>query len=232
MAFGIDTDSFLNAFYRMVNRRGLPREMLSDNGTNFVEAERELRELVEALDQSKIAESTANNGVMWHFKPPLAPYFGGVHETMIKAAKRAVNAVLGNADVTDEGLTTTFTGAEALLNSRRLTYQSANPEDDIPLTPNHFLIGLIGGQFAPEAVDETNYSLKKRYRRVQELVTHFWHRWLREWIPGLSNRRKWLKEERDLQSGDVVLVMSPNTPRGHWPLGRIAEVYQGNDGEN
>ena len=88
----------------------------------------------------------------------------------IKAAKRAVNAVLGNADVTDEELTTAFTGAEALLNSRPLTYQSANPGDDIPLTPNHFLIGQIGGQFAPESVDETNYSLKKRWRRVQELV--------------------------------------------------------------
>ena len=135
--------------------------------------------MVEALDQSKIAQSTANKGVMWHFNPSLAPHFAGVHETMIKAAKRAVNAVLGNADVTDEELTTAFTGAEALLNSRPLTYQSANPEDDIPLTPNHFLIGQIGGQFAPESVDETNYSLKKRWRRVQELVRHFWHRWLR-----------------------------------------------------
>ena len=149
---------------------------------------------------------------------------------MVKAAKRAVNAVLGNADVTDEELTTAFTGAEALLNSRPLTYQSANPEDDIPLIPNQFLIGQIGGQFTPESVDETNYSLKKTWRRVQELVRHFWHRWLREWIPSLSNRRKWLKEERDLQSGDVVLVMSPNTPREHWPLGRIFEVYQGKDG--
>ena len=120
----------------MVNRRGLPREMLSDNGTNFVAAERELRELVE-----EIVQSTANKGVMWHFNPPLAPHFGGVHETMIKAAKRAVNAVLGNAQVRDEELTTAFTGAEALLNSRPLTYQSAHPEDDIPLTPNHFLIG-------------------------------------------------------------------------------------------
>ena len=164
--------------------------MLSDNGTNFVEAERELRELVEALDQSKIAQSTANKGVMWHFNSPLVPHFGGVHETMIKAAKRAVNAVLANADVTDEELTTAFTGAEVLLNSRPLTYQSANPEADIPLTPNHFLIGQIGGQFAPESVDETNYSLKKRWRTVQELVRHFWHRWLREWIPSLSNRRK------------------------------------------
>ena len=76
MAFLLDTDSFLNAFYRIVNRRGLPREMLSDNGTNFVAAERELRELVEALDQSKIAQSTANKGIMWHFNPPLAPHFG------------------------------------------------------------------------------------------------------------------------------------------------------------
>ena len=76
MAFGLDTDSFLNACYRMVNRRELPREMLSDSGTNFVAAERELRELVGALDQSKIAQSKANNGVMWHFNPPLAPHFG------------------------------------------------------------------------------------------------------------------------------------------------------------
>ena len=96
---------------------------------------------------------------MWHLNLPLAPHFGGVHETMIKAAKRAVNAVLGNADVTDEESTTAFTGVEALLNSRPLTNQSANPEDDIPLTQNHFLIGQIGGQFAPESVDETNYSL-------------------------------------------------------------------------
>ena len=162
MAFGLDTDSFLNAFYRVVNRRGLPREMLSDNGTNFVAAERELRELVAVLDREKIAQSTANKGVIWHFNPPHAPHFGGVHETMIKAAKRAVNAVLGNADVTDEQLVTAFTGAEALLNSRPLTYQSANPEDDIPSTPNHFLIGQIGGRFAPDSVDDTSFSLKKR----------------------------------------------------------------------
>ena len=86
--------------------------MLSDNGTNFVVAERELCESIEALDQSKIAQSTATKGVMWHFNPPLAPHFGGEHETMIKAAKRAVNAVLGNADVTDEESTTAFLVAE------------------------------------------------------------------------------------------------------------------------
>lgn len=106
-----------------------------------------------------------------------------------------MNAVLGKADVTDEELVTVFTGADKCLNSRPVTYQSANPEDDVPLTRNHFLIGRVGGQLTPESVDETSYSLKKRRRRVQELVRHFWHRWLKEWIPSLNNRRKWLKDE-------------------------------------
>ena len=75
MAYGLDTDSFLNAFYRMVNRRGLPEEMISDNGSNFVGAERELRELVSQLDQDKIVKSVANKGVKWNFNPPSGPSF-------------------------------------------------------------------------------------------------------------------------------------------------------------
>ena len=70
MAYGLDTDSFLNAFYRMTNRRGLPEEMLSDNGTNFVGAERELREPVEQLDRDKIEKSAAKKGIKWSFNPP------------------------------------------------------------------------------------------------------------------------------------------------------------------
>ena len=41
MAYALDTDSFLNAFYRMVNRKGLPKEM-PDNGGNFVVENKEL----------------------------------------------------------------------------------------------------------------------------------------------------------------------------------------------
>ena len=71
---------------------------------------------------------------------------------MIKASKRAINRTFGNTDVTDEELITAFTGAESLINSQILIHQSANPADDFPLTPNHFLHGQVGGQFAPESV--------------------------------------------------------------------------------
>jgi hypothetical protein len=230
MAFSMDTDSFLNAFYRMVNRRGLPEEIISDNGTNFVGAEKELRQLVERLDKNRIIASTSNKGVKWHFNPPHAPHFGGVFETMVKSAKKAIYAILGTADITDEELLSAFTGAEALINSRPLTYQSANLKDNIPLTPNHFLVGQVGGKFAPESVDETDFNPRKRWRRVQELVRHFWHRWLKEWLPTLNRRKKWQQLRKDIKEGDTVLVISPDSPRGHWPLGRIVSVHPGKDG--
>ena len=229
MAFGLDTDSFLNAFYRMASRTGLP-EMFSDNGTNFKGADAELKSLVRQLDDSRMKQSISNKGILWHFNPPSAPHFGGVHETMIKAAKRAMHAILRNADVTDEELMTAMIGAEGLINSRPLTYQSAYPADDVPLTPNHFLHGQIGGQFAPESCDETAFNPRKRWRRIQELVRHFWSRWLQEWVPTLNTRRKWYREQRDVRVGDVMLVVSTDTPRGKWPLGRVLEVYPRKDG--
>lgn len=230
MGYSMDTDAFLNAFYRMANRRGLPLEVLSDIGSNFIGGERELRELVEQLYEEKIGRSAANKGIRWYFNPPLAPHFGGVHETLIKTAKRATYGILSQADITDEELMTAFTGAEALMNSRPLTYQSAHPADDVPLTPNHFLFGQAGGQFAPDSVDTTQFSLKNRWRRVQELVRHFWGRWLREWLPALNRRGKWWFAKKEIKVGDVVLVLKPDSPRGQWPLGRITEVNPGKDG--
>ena len=41
---------------------------------------------------------------------------------------------------------------------------------------------------------------------------------------------KWWKEYPDLSVGDVFLVVSADTPRGRWPLGRVLEVYPGSDG--
>ena len=232
MAYGLDSDSFLKAFCRMANPQGLSEEMLSDNGKNFVGANEELCGLIKQMTKdSKVNESLVKQRVKWTFNPPYAPHFGGVFETMIKAAKRAIIAILGNADVTDEELMTAFTRAESLLNSRPLTCQSANPEDTTPLTPNHFLLDQMGGKFAPEIDQETCYNPKKQWRRIQELNRHFWHRWMTEWIPSLSARKKWFHERKNLQVNDVVLLVSPDSPRAHWPLGCVIDVYPGKDGQ-
>lgn len=81
---------------------------------------------------------------------------------MTKAAKRAIHAVIASADFTDEELMTAFARAEALINSRPLTYQSANPNDDVLWLPNHFLHGNVGGLFAPKTVDTTDGPTLKK----------------------------------------------------------------------
>ena len=101
------------------------------------------------LDKQRIQRRTAHHVMNWNFNPPAGPHFGGVFEIMIKAAKRAINAVLGNAEVTDEELSSAFIGAKALLSSRPLTYKSANSMDIVPLTPSHFLHGELGLETAP-----------------------------------------------------------------------------------
>ncbi|XP_065196475.1 uncharacterized protein LOC135827967 [Sycon ciliatum] len=224
----LTTDGFLNCLSRFVSRRGTPTDIISDNGTNFVGAVNELQQLVGEVNQQRVANKLSAIGVTWHFNPPAAPHFGGIHESMVKSAKRAAYAILTRADITDEELATCFASAESMLNSRPLTYQSAHPSDDIPLTPNHFLIGQVGGQFAP-ACSESSFSPRRRWRAVQHLIGQVWTRWMREWVPLLNPAKKWRQELPDLKVNDVVVVASNDTPRGQWPLARVMEVYPGKD---
>ena len=142
----------------MVDRQWWPQKMLSDNGTNFVEADNELRLLVEKIDPEVVQRMTAIHGVTWYWNPPAAPHFGGVFESMIKAAKRAISAVLLNADVTDEELQTVFIGVESLMNSRPLTTISGDPNDEPVLTQNYFLIGQMGGELALQSSQSLDAS--------------------------------------------------------------------------
>ena len=59
-------------------------------------------------------------------------------ESLIKVAKKTLKGIVGNAGLT-----------EALMNSRSLTYEGADPRDEPVLAPNHFLVGQLGGQLAP-----------------------------------------------------------------------------------
>ena len=165
-----------------------------------------------------------NQRIKWRFNPPGACHFGGFFEALIKSAKRAMKAVIGNTEITDEELLTTIVGVKGLINSRPLTYQSAAPKDDPVLTPNHFLYGQLGGQMAPE-VDELDIHPRRRWLRIQQIIKGFLRRWLREFLPAV----KWTEEKKDIEVGNIVICIDPNLPRGTWLLGRVEEVFIGSD---
>ena len=51
-----------------------------------------------------------------------------------------------------------------------------------------------------------------------------------EWLPSLGAHSKWRQDRPDVAVGDVVLVVSSEGQRGHWPIGRVTAVYPGPDG--
>ena len=230
MVSSLEANSFLLAFSRMTARRGRPLDVTSDNGTNFIRAERELASLFQSADQDKITDAMTRTGIRWHWNPPHSPHHGGVFEALIKSAKRAIRATIGNAMLTDEELQTALTEVESLLNARPLTYTSSDCRDDSPLTPSHFIIGQLGGPLAPELPSEEVMCPRRRWRHIQKVVSQTWQRFLREMLPNLNRRNKWTKVQPDIKEGDVVLVIDPATPRGCWPLARVERTHPGSDG--
>ena len=55
----------------MTNRRGIPKEITSANGTNL---EKELRKLTsEIVKNPKFVATTASKKIKWKFNPPYTP---------------------------------------------------------------------------------------------------------------------------------------------------------------
>ena len=119
---------------------------------------------------------------------------------------------------------------EAILNGRPLTDVPIDPEDPSPLTPYHFLLLRPQPNIPPVVIKEDEKLSKRRWRFAQQIVNDFWRRWMQEYVPNLIGRRKWTTPRRNLQENDLVLIVDPTSPRGHWPLGRVIKPLSGPDG--
>ena len=121
---------------------------------------------------------------------------------------------------------TALTDIEAIINSRPLSYVGDDIRDGRIITPALLAIGrdLESPPDAPPRKAEV--SLSERFRYQQRLQNHFWSRWLREYLPGLTVRQRWTKEEIPLKQND-----EDNIPRGKWKLGKIVDICPGKDGQ-
>ena len=71
------TEIFLPTLRHFIARRGKPKEIFSDNGSNFIGADRELREALGKLGQRKIYNDLSSQNIIWKFNTPLSPWKGG-----------------------------------------------------------------------------------------------------------------------------------------------------------
>ncbi|XP_044760886.1 uncharacterized protein LOC123318341 [Coccinella septempunctata] len=230
IAASLDTSSTILAIRRFMARRAQPIEFRSDNGTNFVGADRELKDYVEKnCDHVEISNQLSTEGIRWKFNPPAAPHMGGIWERMVRSIKTSLKIVLKSRNPKEEVLSTLLAEAEYTLNSRPLTHVPIDPDELESITPNHFLL-LRPGNVKNIGEFTGDLDCRKQWRFAQALADSFWKRWILEYRPTLLKREKWFFKPEPIKVGDIVLVVNEKAPRNDWMLGKVLRLHPGRDG--
>ena len=226
----MSTDSFINALRRFLSRRGYVKSIRSDNGTNFVGAETELRQGWEEMNHEKISEfllSEKCDWIKWERNPPSASHMGGVWERQIRTIRAILSSLIKNHPVKldDESFRTLLCEAENIVNSRPLTPENLNDVSSKVLSPANILTMKSRVVLAPPGVFQKGDAYcRKRWRAVQYLANQFWAQWRKEYLLSLQKRVKWSSPKRNFQPDDVVLVKDDDVSRNQWPMGRVVSV--------
>ena len=227
----MSTDSFIQALRRFVARRGKVRSIISDNGTNFIGANRELKKAWEEMDHDKISDFLSKENcdwITWKTNPPHASHMGGSWERQIRTVRSILTAQLKDHSKTldEESFRTFLCEAECIVNSMPLTVENIEDPSSEILTPSHILTMKSKVVLQPPGIfQKCGVYCRKRWRLVQSLANQFWIRWKREYLYILQTRNKWKTPTRNFKVNDVVLVKEDNTPRNMWPLARITNVF-------
>ena len=231
---GRTTEAFLAALKRFTSRRGLPKDIYSDNDGTFRGANKDLQDLYQLLKTptwtATLKAFFLNSHINWHNIPERAPHFGGLWEAAVKSAKHHLKRVVGEQRLTYEELSTIAAQVEACLNSRPLLHQDSHSPDGIqPPTPGHALIGKPIVAY-PETAIPPMKTYPDRWTLCQGLVHQFWKRWSTEYFHQLQAAHKWKTKRPNLCVGDIVLMRDASEFTTHWGLAKVAKVFPGEDG--
>ena len=227
----METDSFILSLRRLVARRGNVRMIRSDNGTNFVGADKQLYKEFMSMNHIKIADFLSkHNGdwVVWKRNPPHSSNFGGVWERHIRTARNILTGMLieHGEILNEESFQTILTEVENVINSRPLSVANLNDSTSLkPISPMTLLtqkskvVYPLPGSFSSADV----YS-RKYWRRVQHLVNEFWERWRKEYLNSLQERSKWQKEPKNAISINDVVLLKDEKPRNEWCLAKVTKL--------
>ena len=161
-------NSCMMALDSLIARRGTPVRIHSDNATCIVAASKEYQ---------------GSNGVRPErsFIPPNSPSMGGAWERLVGVVKSALHHMDLGKTPSEETLRRALLQAERLVNSRPLTHIPVDPEEEEPLTPNHFLLGTSSG--LKTAADEGVVDLKESLAEWERIAASFWKRFVKEYLP-------------------------------------------------
>ena len=233
--------TFVRCLKRFAARRGLPKKFVSDNGKAFHAAAKTLKDIA---NQPDLRAYLTNFCIEWTFNLEKAPWWGGIFERLVKSVKKCLRKIIGQAKFSYGELNTALVEVEAIVNSSPLTYVSFDNLEE-PLTPSHLLVGrgllsLPDDLCYTEDSDDEEFTtsgdtLQKRARHLNNVINHFWSRWVKEYLLELRNAHRYPNtrgQPSPVQEGDVVVVQDTDLPRGFWKIARVMKLLTGKDGQH
>ena len=209
MAVDCSTMEFLQVLRRFFAIRGQPAVMISDNSSQFVGAERELREMVRGLNREQIQEFCADKGMHWKFTTPAAPHQNGCAEALVKTCKNALKKAIGSQVLTSFELYTVFLEVANLVNQRPIGRILNDPDDGTYVCPNDILLGRASSEVPQGPFKETR-NPRHRAEFMQKIIDSFRKRWSRDLFPSLVPRKQWQAERRNMKVNDIVTIADSN----------------------
>ena len=187
LANSLSTDSAMIAIQRLA-------KLYSDNGSNFLRAEKAQEEAVKALDESKLPDFALSKNIGWFFNSPDAPHMGGVWKILVRSVMTVLYTVLKEQAPRKEVLIALLVEVEHSVNSRPLTHVSLDIRDEKALIPNHFLIGTSSGIINLGNYNDSDVCLRKKWKLEQYFAHKFW--------------RKWNEKGEPIKIGDIILIVN------------------------
>ena len=227
------TSTVINALTRLISQYPAVRNIFSDRGSNFIGAEREMREAKAQWDNERLTDKLSDMGVKWTFGPANCGHAGGLWERVIGLTKKMIKATVGNEVMNVDVFETLIASIAGVLNRRPLTAVSANVDDKMALSPAHFLYPYLFSASStttlPPTADHGNV-LRSSWRATRKLLDDFWEQWIHEYIPMLRKRCKWVNSsDNGPRVGQLCLLVDQLTPREEWRLVRIEKIISSDE---
>nr|XP_027199582.1 uncharacterized protein LOC113793718 [Dermatophagoides pteronyssinus] len=196
---------------------GTPKKIYSDNGTNFVRANKEISKFCDFFREFKL---TDNRCIEWIFSPPCAPWFNGTAERLIAVVKRCIR-VFDSEFRSVEDAKTIFLRIESEINNRPII-----SNDERSISPFELAYGRPQVPLNMESGE--NFSAFKWMERLENIRRKFKKLWRHQYLSSLNQNNPPAMD--NLKVGDLVLVPTEMKKRHEWPVFRVLSISNNNDG--
>ncbi|KRX78971.1 hypothetical protein T06_1048 [Trichinella sp. T6] len=136
---------------------------------------------------------------------------------VVPPAKVAVRKTVGRSLLTFDELQTVLCEVEARINDATLTLVSSGTQEELTLTPAHFLIRKSWAALphGNGGVARTGMKhLLRRWAHQKKITAHLWKRWRCEYVTTMNRRGKWQKIQEAPRVEDITFVGDAGTPKG------------------